>query len=251
MDRAQALELQHRSLVSFVRMLARGADDSSLFEQDGVSASIVPGAPERAVINSVAYRDAPSLRAAVDDLARAYAEAGVHAWTVWVPEGDAEATALLEESGHRLDSMPTGMVLELVRLAEPDLDGLDWDADAAVEDVTRINDLAYGFEVGTFAGALTRRPDDLRLYQARVDGSPASVLATLDDEQDCGIYLVATLKEHRGRGLAGRLLHTALAEARKRGLRTSSLQATKFGYPVYERLGYEAICAIEMWERRR
>ena len=32
---------------------------------------------------------------------------------------------------------------------------------------------------------------------------------------------------------------------------TSSLQATKFGYPVYARLGYEPICAIEMWERRK
>ena len=90
----------------------------------------------------------------------------------------------------------------------------------------------------------------LRLYQARVDGEPASVLGTLDEGDDCGIYLVATLKEHRGKGLAGRLLHVALAEARERGLRTSSLQATKLGYPVYERLGYEPICTLQMWERR-
>ena len=91
----------------------------------------------------------------------------------------------------------------------------------------------------------------LRLYQARVDGEPACVLGTVDDGDDCGVYLVATLPEHRGQGLARRLLHAALAEARERGLRTSSLQATKLGYPVYERLGYEPICAIEMWERRR
>ena len=37
----------------------------------------------------------------------------------------------------------------------------------------------------------------------------------------------------------------------ERGRRTSSLQATKGGYPVYARLGYEPICAIEMWERRK
>jgi hypothetical protein len=43
----------------------------------------------------------------------------------------------------------------------------------------------------------------------------------------------------------------ALAEARGRGMETSTLQSTKLGYPVYERLGYERVCALEMWERRR
>jgi predicted acetyltransferase len=77
------------------------------------------------------------------------------------------------------------------------------------------------------------------------------VLGTIDEGDDCGIYLVGTLHEHRGKGLAGRLLHQALAEARERGLRTSSLQATTLGQPVYERLGYEVIATLEMWERRK
>ena len=42
----------------------------------------------------------------------------------------------------------------------------------------------------------------------------------------------------------------ALIDARERGLTVSSLQATKMGYPIYERLGYEPICKLEMWERR-
>ena len=90
--------------------------------------------------------------------------------------------------------------------------------------VARINDLAYGFEEPTFGAAMTDLPAEppLRLYQARVDGEPVSVLGTIDDGDDCGIYLVATLKGHRGKGLARRLLHVALAEARDRGLRTST-----------------------------
>jgi GNAT superfamily N-acetyltransferase len=145
------------------------------------------------------------------------------------------------------------MVIDLTGLQDPDAQGLDWDDRARPADVARINDLAYGFQKPTFGAALTTLPADLplRLYEARVDGEPASVLGTLDEGDDCGIYLVATLKGHRGQGLSRRLLHVALAEARQRGRRTSSLQATKLGYPVYERLGYEAICTLQMWERRK
>ncbi|MGH2924824.1 MAG: GNAT family N-acetyltransferase [Solirubrobacterales bacterium] len=253
MDPAAAIELQRRGLRAFVRMLGTGSEDSTLFERDGVLASIVPSAPERSVINSVVYRDSASLTPSLDELARAYDRAGVRAWTVWAPETDREVVQALRESGHVLDASPTAMVADLAGLSAPDLDGLDWDAEPAVADVTRINDLAYGWEVGTFGRALSKAPAEvsLRLYQARVDGSPASVLGTVDDGEDCGVYLVATLAEHRGRGLARRLLHAALAEARDRGRLTSSLQATKAGYPVYARLGYEPICAIEMWERRK
>jgi GNAT superfamily N-acetyltransferase len=93
--------------------------------------------------------------------------------------------------------------------------------------------------------------EDLRLYQARVDGRPACVLGTYDNDTDCEVYFVATLAEHRGRGLARRLLHRALLEARDRGVSTSNLQSTQKGYPVYRRLAYEPICTLQMWERRR
>ena len=62
--------------------------------------------------------------------------------------------------------------------------------------------------------------------------------------------LVATLPEARGRGLAGALMAHALVDAGERGLRTSTLVATKMGRPVYERLGYRGLGALEMWERR-
>ena len=44
--------------------------------------------------------------------------------------------------------------------------------------------------------------------------------------------------EARGRGIAGKLLAHALADAAERGLETSTLVATPLGRPVYERLGY-------------
>jgi GNAT superfamily N-acetyltransferase len=252
MDRAAAIEAHRDSLASFVRVMASG-DTARLVERDGVTAAVVPEVPDRSVVNSVAYRDAAGLGTALDDLATAYEEAGVSAWTVWVPEDDAEAAALLEAAGHRLDAEPTAMVLDLALLSAPDTEELDWDAEVAPQVLGRINDLAYGWPVGTFGAAMSKfgEIDGLRLYQARVDGEPVCVLGTYDHRGDCAIYFVATLEEHRGKGLARRLLHRALAEARERGLATSNLQSTTKGYPVYERLGYEPICRLQMWERRR
>jgi ribosomal protein S18 acetylase RimI-like enzyme len=253
MDRDAALDLQRNSLMSFARVLGAGDESSSVFERDGVTGAVVPAVPDRSVVNSVAYRDAEALGTALDDLAAAYEKAGVRAWTVWAPEDDRDAAALLEAAGHRLDAEPMAMLAELARLPAPDRDELDWDAAADPQVVGRVNDLAYGWPEGTFGLAISRFGEihGLRLYQARVDGDPACVLGTYDDADDCSIYFVATLPDHRGMGLARRLLHQALAEARERGLVTSSLQSTKLGYAVYERLGYEPICRLEMWERRK
>ena len=42
----------------------------------------------------------------------------------------------------------------------------------------------------------------------------------------------------------------ALAQARTRGCVTTSLQASRRGRPLYERMGYRPLGALEMWERR-
>ena len=145
------------------------------------------------------------------------------------------------------------MVLDLSSLPEADESDLDWDATADPAVVAEINDRAYEAPAGMFAAAITRfgEIDGLRLYQARIDGDPACVLATYDNEDDCELYMVATKAEHRGKGLARHLTHRAMLEARDRGLKISNLQATKLGYPVYARLGYKPICSLEMWERRK
>jgi GNAT superfamily N-acetyltransferase len=102
------------------------------------------------------------------------------------------------------------------------------------------------------ANALLAPASDLplRLYRARSEGEVACVLGTLDVEGDAGILFVATPLEMRGRRLASRLLTAALIEARERGMRTSSLQASALGSPIYERLGYRTYFRFHILERR-
>jgi GNAT superfamily N-acetyltransferase len=252
MDRERAIERHREALMSFARLVGAGGEGSTVVERDGVVASVAPAVPDRSIVNSVAYRTAAALAGRVDELARTYAEAGVRAWTVWVPEDDRDAAALLERAGHELDAEPVAMVADLARLPEPDDAELDWDAEAEASVVARINDQAYGVAGEMFGPAISRfaEIEGVRMYQARVGDEPVCVLSTYDNRDDCEVYLVATLPEHRGKGLARRLLHRALTGARDRGLRISNLQATKKGHPVYERLGYEPICRLQMWERR-
>jgi GNAT superfamily N-acetyltransferase len=241
-----------RSMDVAWRGMVAGSHGARTIERDGVLAAIVPAVPERSVFNSVLYRTPQELAAARDDLAREYEAAGIEAWTVWVPESDRMSAELLSAAGHALDATPRAMVLDLSDLSEHDPGDLDWTADGSLAEAQRINDDAYGYDRGTFArGIGDPPPGTWRVYEARLEGRPASVLATTDLDGDCGIWWVATLPEARGRGLSGRLLRVALDEARERGMETSTLQATKLGRPVYDRVGYRDIGELQMWELRR
>ena len=67
---------------------------------------------------------------------------------------------------------------------------------------------------------------------------------------DCLVTGVATPPEHRRRGIAGWLVWKVLDDARAAGLSSGSLQATKAGAPLYERMGFADHGFIEMWELR-
>jgi predicted GNAT family acetyltransferase len=74
--------------------------------------------------------------------------------------------------------------------------------------------------------------------------------ATADDGSNTEVQMVAVVPEARGQGLSGKLISHALADAVDRGRRTSTLVATRLGRPVYDRLGFRPLGALEMWERR-
>jgi GNAT superfamily N-acetyltransferase len=242
-------ELPYRSLWPFCRMVAASCKTGRLIELDGVIASVVAVSPDRSITNSVVYESADCLERALEPLAAAYEEAGVRAWTVWVPEGDERAQSVLAAAGHELDAKPAAMAIELEQFDRSPGPALHLDLTPSAADIGRINDLAYGFE-GDFIKAFEQRPGELRLYAARVDGEAVACAGSIHDKGDCGIYLVATEPRARGRGLAADLVTVALNEARSEGCKTGSLQSTPMGRPIYTRLGFRDFGAIHMWERR-
>ena len=246
-------ERVHEAMFHWYRRVGRASPGARCVEAPGVVATVIPVAPERAVANAVLYRTPSELEAAYDELAAAYRGIGAN-WTVWVqPEGRDEATALLADRGHVLDADPAAMALRLAEPPErPAADALeDWTADGDMADVGTINDRSYTFGTDSWSRALGGLPrDDLHIYVERRDGDPVACVVIVDANGNSDVEMVAVVPEARGAGLSGKLLAHALADAAERGSSSSTLIATKLGYPVYRRLGFEDVGDFQMWERR-
>jgi len=237
--------------VAYWREMVVAARGAELYERDKVVASVFSTAPERSVFNSVFYGDSDELLARLEEIAAVYERAGVRAWTVWVPEEDRATAEQLEAAGHALDATPRDMAIALEDLRAPGGGGEeDLREEYDPEGMARLNETAYGYAEGEFAPVARAEMRGLRIYFADLGGEPVATLGVWAHGEDGVVAWVATLPEARGRGIAGRLLARALADGRKQGLRTSTLQATKLGYPVYAKLGYRDVGTMQMWERR-
>ncbi|MFB7618841.1 GNAT family N-acetyltransferase [Kitasatospora sp. NPDC056181] len=88
---------------------------------------------------------------------------------------------------------------------------------------------------GMLPGDLLREPG-FRAWLGRIGGVPAGASLTYDDGRSTGVYWVATLPDHRSRGVARAVLETALAGARHD--LPATLVATQLGEPLYRKLGF-------------
>ncbi len=234
-----------------VEAFGSGAPSSRLIRRQGLVASLTPVSPQRSLFNSVFLDDPAVLEQEYEALAEAYEGAGVQAWTVWVVDEDRATAEFLAGRGHALDAAPRAMAMQLGQPpAVPEApDGIEsGPCDAPI--AAALNDRAYGYDENGFRAALAGETS-IRWQGAFTDGEPVSCVGTIEVGDDCCITGVATPPEHRGRGIASWLLLRALAAARAAGALTASLQATKAGAPIYERLGFRDFGFIEMWELRR
>jgi ribosomal protein S18 acetylase RimI-like enzyme len=84
-------------------------------------------------------------------------------------------------------------------------------------------------------------------WVASLDGRPVAAAALFDGADVAGIYNVVTVPDARGRGFGRAVTVEAIAEGRRRGLRTAVLGSSDMGYPVYRSLGFREVSRLRSY----
>jgi ribosomal protein S18 acetylase RimI-like enzyme len=232
---------QWAGLVALVRLQGEHAPGARLVEAGGMVGSVMPVAPASSIMNCALAADPAQPPAKLDELAAAFEQGGAEKWGLWVDGDDEPAAAAAREQGMVLDSRPAPMVADLHELPfddAPPRTTIDLDT------AGRINDRAYGYAEPKLAPAIAALPPSILTY-----GDQHSVAMAYDVGDDTAVWFVATLPDAQGQGRAGKLLSRLLLDARDRGQRTSSLQASPRGKPLYERLGFRTVGTLHLYEQ--
>lgn len=245
-------ECQAQSQRAFYRAMAGGSPGARLLELDAVQATLVPVREWFSIFNSVLYTSPSSLERCHAQLARAYTDAGIKAWNVWVPPADAETGAMLESRGHHRDSTPMLFAADIGALDLTPAIELDLDPHPSWRLVAEINDHAHGvLEPWSMAAVFQTMHDHAsHLHIARMNGAPVSALIARERDADCYFWFVATVPDARGHGIASELMRHALRQAHQRGCTTTTLESTRMAETLYTNLGYHPLGRYTMWEHR-
>jgi GNAT superfamily N-acetyltransferase len=191
----------------------------------------------------------------IQDVIDLFAAGGVQEYTWWIGPGDPApaAAARLRSAGFVRGELP-GMYLDIDSLPDspPLPDGITLQP---VRTKAQLMEWAQVCMKG-FGGSGEGSQDlyDLlveqgfnasaRYYTALWQGAPAACSMLLVTGSVAGIYSVTTLAEARNQGLGGAATRAALNDARSLGCTAATLQASRMGFPLYQKLGFRKVCDL-------
>jgi len=91
--------------------------------------------------------------------------------------------------------------------------------------------------------------DAHRYYLAYHGKEPVAASCSCLADGIAGIYCVATVEGHRGKGLGALVTAQPLLDALAEGYETGVLQASAMGYSVYEKLGFKTVSGLGFYIR--
>ena len=173
-------------------------------------------------------------------------------WKVYNFDTPADLRERLMRHGFSIDEEEKIMVLdaenappELLTAAAHDVRQIT--TVAALEDVFAVERKVWTHKTGRVSeflrAALTDFPDEMSIYVAYVDGNPASAgwIDFSPNSRFAGLWGGSTVPEYRRRGVYRALLATRVQEARARGRRYITVDASPMSHPILERLGFQCI----------
>ncbi len=92
---------------------------------------------------------------------------------------------------------------------------------------------------------------DQIFYVGSLNGVPVGTVLSVFEGSFCGIYAVATLSEHRRKGISTTIINCAIHEAHDRGSSVVTLQVKQDSYveEFYRHLGFERIFTTTLFRR--
>lgn len=166
----------------------------------------------------------------------------------------------LEAQGLKYLSKFTGMAIDLSNLASrscpKDLEIIRVEDRTTLESWLQIG--AFGFDIPLelvedllpLEESLGFQSNQYIRYLALWQKTTVAISALYLDAEIAGIYFVATRSEARGKRFATQLVQTALEDAQKLGYQVAILQASAMGKNVYQRIGFQECCPIEIYSRQ-
>ena len=246
-------DLRHRVLKSVAasqRILGHHGPEGRVEEGGGWVAAVLPTLAEATLVNGLVVLDPAALPDALALMSAVYANAGVRRWGVLLDPAP-HLRSELQAQGLVRDALPFAMAAPLAAMTlQTPTDGPPITSpDYAT--VGRVNDQAYGHPDDRMEDLIAGFPPAIaHTYGVAYDDEIASVAMVSDHDGDATVGFVATLPWAQHQGLAGRTLNRALAEARGRGLQTTTLIASHAGRSLYRALGYQDVGTLELWEHR-
>ena len=157
----------------------------------------------------------------------------------------AKVDSILSERGYATAMPVVGMAAEPLPLPAPDHVSLRIErANDRGDIVTDLNSLAYGLplESGRASLLLPSFWQNAFPYVGYEGDRPVSTATTIVHDGVLYLTLVATAPDARRKGYAETVIRHSLQKAHDAtGLNRTILHATEAGFPVYKRLGYQAV----------
>lgn len=249
------------NLIESIREHARWqAGAGELIEHDGLllyaGSNAYPGAYRNCAVRLDRNLDAHFALRRIED----FFGARGRGFTLWVRTGrDDDLETLAREAD--LSQVADGPCMLLTKpLPQPEVPvGVRVERFAneqTVRDAIGVNTEAYAMLGLPASETLATFRDPARLLSERVagfvayrDDRPLATALVLSSGQGAGLYWVGTTKDAQRTGLGGLCTRLATNAGFDRGARVVMLQASRFGEPLYARLGYSTYCRAR-WYRK-
>lgn len=253
-----AVEIAEDSFVTAGRLFAELAPTAIVDERDDVL-HVHTGAG-LATFNPTVVLDLPGDVAGLLDAASEFHRRHESpAWVIAVREPDVDAFApAATAAGFDVAEEQPFMVLDSI--PEADLPG-----GLTVRRASDLSDVRLHFELISRAFDMPIEAIEIIISEALVDERAPIFIGEVDGEPvttsmlvvsdgagvtAAGVYDVATLATHRGRGLgAAMTAHAADVGRRERGCEVATLQSSPMGLSVYESMGYRTVTRWQMWTK--